>query len=146
MEVMKIMAPPSKGPRRVLLHSEPPTLQQATASPCLHWRLLDSPGQVWVSLLWSHCSFLLGSVCALQEPISQSCVSSGSPMVGLVATSSKRAYAIPKSAAPSPSLLCPESLPLWQSTADLYLHRRCSNTFQSQSLWGLWVLVHTRFV
>ena len=36
-----------------------------------------------------------GSVCALQESISQSCVGSGSPTVGLMATSSKRAYAIP---------------------------------------------------
>ena len=67
-------------------------------------------------------------------------------MVGLMATSSKRAYAIPKSAAPSSSLLLPESLPLWQSTADLYLHKRHSNTVLSQSLWSLWVLVHTRFV
>ena len=40
------------------------------------------------------------SVCALQESISQSCVSSWSSMVGLMATSFKRAYAIPKSAAP----------------------------------------------
>ena len=37
--------------------------------------------------------------CALQESVSQSCVSSGSSMVGLMATSSKRAYAIPRSAA-----------------------------------------------
>ena len=43
-----------------LLHSVPPTLQQATANPCLHWRLQDTHGQVWVSLLWGHCSFLLG--------------------------------------------------------------------------------------
>ena len=27
---------------------------------CLHWRLLDTHRQVWVSLLWSYCSFLLG--------------------------------------------------------------------------------------
>ena len=26
------------------------------------WRLLDTHGQVWVSLLWGHCSFLLGSL------------------------------------------------------------------------------------
>ena len=45
----------------------------STASdPRLCWRLLDTPGQVCVSLLWGHCSFLLGpgaqgSVCALQE-------------------------------------------------------------------------------
>ena len=51
-------------------HSGPLTLQQATADPRLHQRLLDTLGQVWVSLLWGHCSFLLGpsaqgSVCAL---------------------------------------------------------------------------------
>ena len=42
------------------------------------------------------------------------------------------------------SLLHPEPLPLWQSTTDPYLHRRLSNTVLSQSLWGPWVLVHTR--
>ena len=46
------------------MHTLPPlvplTLQQATANPSLCWRLLDTPGQVWVSLLWGHCSFLLG--------------------------------------------------------------------------------------
>ena len=54
-------------------------------------------------------------------------------------TSSKRAYAIPRSTAS-------RALPLQQSTADLYLCRRHSNTVLAQSLWGLWVLVHTRFV
>ena len=43
------------------------------------------------------------SVCALQESVSQFCVSSGSSMAGLMATSSKRAYAIPMSAAPRAS-------------------------------------------
>ena len=45
---------------QALLHSVPPTLQQAAADPCLLWRLLDTHGQVWVRLLWGHCSFLLG--------------------------------------------------------------------------------------
>ena len=63
----------------------------------------------------------------------------GSSMVGLMATSSKRAYAIPRSAAP-------RALPLQQATADPYFNRRHPNTVLSQSLWGLWVLVHTRFV
>ena len=45
---------------------------------------------------------------------------------------------------PYPSLLNSEPLLLWQSTADPYLHRRCSNIVLSQSLWGLGVLVHTR--
>ena len=38
--------------------------------------------------------------CAFRESISQCCVSSGSSMVGLMATSSNRAYVIPKTAAP----------------------------------------------
>ena len=74
-------------------HSMPLTLHQATAAPRLCCRFLDTHRQVWVSLLWGHCSFILGpgSVCALQESISQSCVSFESSMVGLTATSSKRA-------------------------------------------------------
>ena len=43
-----------------LLHSVTPALQQATTNPRLCWRLLNTYGQVWVSLLWGHCSFLLG--------------------------------------------------------------------------------------
>ena len=74
--------------------------------PRLRRRLLGTPGQAWVSLLRGHCSFLLGpgahrvlfvpskSLCP------QSCVSSGGSMVGLLATSSQRAYATPRSAAP----------------------------------------------
>ena len=89
----------------VLPYSVPPTLQQATTNPRLCWRLLDTARQASVSLLWGHCSFLLGPgahkvVCALQESISQSYVHSGSSLVGLMAISSKRAYAIPKSAEP----------------------------------------------
>ena len=91
---------------QALLYSVPPALQQATANPHLHQRLLDIHGEVWVSLLWGHCSFLLGPgvhkvvfVCSMTlSP--QSCVSSGGSMVGLMVTSSKRAYAIPTSAAP----------------------------------------------
>ena len=43
-----------------LLYSVPLTPQQATVNPHLHWRLLDTHRQVWLSLLWGHCSFLLG--------------------------------------------------------------------------------------
>ena len=55
--------------------SMPLTLQQATADPRLHQRPLDTPRQVWVSLFWGHCSFLLGPsaqvfLCALQESVS----------------------------------------------------------------------------
>ena len=106
------------------MHSVPQALQQATTDPRLCWRLLDIHGQVWVSLLWCHCSFLLGPgankvLFVPSKSISQACVSSGSCMVGLMATSSKRAHAILKSAVP-------RALPLGQSTADPYLHRRCS--------------------
>ena len=60
------------------------------------------------SLLWGHCFFLLGpgaqgSVCALQESFPQSYVSSGSSVVGLMATSSKRTYAISTPRGPVPA-------------------------------------------
>ena len=79
-----------------LLHLVPQTLQQAT-DLCLCLRLLDTHGQVWVCLLWGHCSFLLdpGAYNLLFVPskslFPQSCVSSGGSMVGLMVTSSKRA-------------------------------------------------------
>ena len=91
---------------------------------------LKTLGHSWASLgqslLWSlllsygsWCTH--GSVCALQESVSQSCVSSGSSGVGLITTSSKKAYAIPMSATPRAAVpvavhCCP------------YCHRRCSNT------------------
>ena len=102
-----------------LQHSVPLTLHQATADPRLHRRLLDTYGQVWVSLLWGHWSFLLSPTVhkvffVPSESVSQSCVSSGGSMVGLMVPSSKRAYAIPWSAAP-------RAPALWQVTADLYI-------------------------
>ena len=71
--------------------------------------LLVTPGhsgQVSVSLLWGHCSFLLGPgahkvlFVPAKSLFSQSYVSSGNAMVGLKVTSSRRAYATPRSAAP----------------------------------------------
>ena len=53
-------------------------------------------------------------------------------MVGLMVTSSKKAYAIPRSAAP-------RTMSLWQATAYLYLQRRHSKAGLAQSLWGLLV-------
>ena len=50
---------PSKGPVHELQHSVFPTLQQATANPCLYQRLLDTHGQVWASLLWGLYSYLM---------------------------------------------------------------------------------------
>ena len=66
---------------------ETPRHSRASLSQSPVGSLLLSPESWWTQ----------GSVCALQESSSQSCVSSGSSTVGLMATSSKRAYAIPKS-------------------------------------------------
>ena len=120
---------PAAGHRQPMPPLETPGHSQASLRLSLVGSLLLSRGSYYTQ----------GSVCALQESVSQSCVSSGRSMMGLMLTSSKRAYAIPKSAAPKP-------LSLWQSAADPYLHRRCSNTLLAQSLWDPWILVHTRFV
>ena len=101
---MKIMATSFKRSSACTAHWVPPTLQQATTDPRLHWRLLDTHGQVWVSLLWGHCPFSWVLVCSVlfvpsNSLFSQSCVNSGGPIVGLTATFSKRVYAIPRSAA-----------------------------------------------
>ena len=92
VEVMRIMAASFKRPHAAL-HSVPPALQQATADRPLQ----ETPGQVWVSLLWGHCSFLLGPgahkllFVPAKSLFPQSCVSSGGSVVGLMAPSSKRA-------------------------------------------------------
>ena len=57
------------------------------------------------SLFLSPGSWCTRFCCALQESISQSYVSSGSSMVGLMATSSKRTYAYPH-AEPVPAADC----------------------------------------
>ena len=45
-----------KVPMEALLHSVPLTLQQETANPRLHQRILVTHRKVWVSFLWGHCS------------------------------------------------------------------------------------------
>ena len=106
---MKIMVTSFKSPMHALPPLEPLTLQQATANPCLHQRLLNVHRQDWVSLLWGHCSFLLGPgahkvlFVPSKSLFPQSCVSFGGSMVGLMVTSSKRAYVTPSSAAPRAS-------------------------------------------
>ena len=106
VEVMKILTMSFKWPHACNATVSAPTLQQATYDPRLCRRLLVPHGQVWVSLLRHHCSLLLGPgvhnvlFVPSKSLFSQSSVSSGSSMVGLMATFSKRAYAIPRSAAP----------------------------------------------
>ena len=131
----------------VLLHSVPPTLQQATTDPRLHWRLPDTHRQVWVSFLWSHTSFSCILVhtrfclCPLRIYFPVLCklwqlydgVNGDLFQEGLCHTQG----------------CCtqnPCTCGIEQSTADPYLHRRWSHTVLSQSLWGPWVVVCTRFV
>ena len=89
-----------------LPHSVPPILQQATTDTYPCQRLLDTHRQVWVTLLCGHCSFLLGPSAhkvlfvPSESLFPQSGVSSDGSVVGLMATSSKRAYAITSSTAP----------------------------------------------
>ena len=105
---------------------ETPGHSQASVPQALVGSLILSPGS------WCTQAF----VCAPKTLFPQSCVSSGSSMMRLVATSSMGAYATPRAAAPRAPAPA-------QSTADPYLCRRHSNTVLSQSLCGFWVLVHT---
>ena len=131
--------------RHCCTHASPETSGHSWASlgQSLVGSLLLSPGFWWAQ----------GFVYALQESVSQSCVSSGGSMVGLMVPSSKRAYAIPWSAAP-------RAPALWQVTADLYIWRRHRNTQRqvwlslcgvcwctqvlfeaSEHLWWVWGLI-----
>ena len=71
------------------MHTLLPTLQQATTNSHFCQSLLDTHGQVWVSLLWGHCSFLLGPgahkvLCVPSKSLfPQYCVSFGGSMVRL---------------------------------------------------------------
>ena len=112
---------------QALLHSVPPTLHQSTADRASA-RLLVTHRQVWVSLLWGHCSFLLGpdahkffSCVPSKSLFPQSCVSSGSSLVKLKVTSSKRAYAIPRSSKPRAPAPEADIRKRWQEyTEELY--------------------------
>ena len=106
VEVVKIMRTSFKRP-----HARTATLSAPTSAAGHCWPMPlpespDTPGQVWVSLLWGHCSFFMGPgvhkvlFMPSKNLFPQSCVSSGGSVVGLMATSSKWAYAIPRSTAP----------------------------------------------
>ena len=144
MDVMKIMVTSFKRPQActaaLSAHTPAAGLRQPTPPLETPGRSQASPGQSPVgSLLLSPGSWCTRFCLRLQESVSQSCVSSGSSEVRLMATSSKRACAMPRSAAP-------RAVSLRKATADLDLLMRRSNTLLSQSLWGLWVLVCTRYV
>ena len=150
VEVMKIMvtsfkrfhahtaalsaSDPAAGHRQPSPLPETPGHAQASLAQSLVGSLLLSPGSQCTQGSSAHKVLFVLS----KSLFPQSCVSSGGSVLGLMVTSSRGLM-------PCPGLLHPEPLPLWQ-TADLSLHRRHSHTVLAQSLWGLWVLVHTRFV
>ena len=96
---MKIIATSFK-----MFHAHPSALSipNHAAGHCQPTPPPEPHRQVWVSVLWRHCSFLLDAHKILFVPskslFCQSCVISGGSIVGLMATSSKMAYAIPRSA------------------------------------------------
>ena len=113
-------------------HSRPPPTYTSAGNS---WAVTCT---VWASLLQGHCSFLLspGVQKVLFVPskslFSQSCVSPGGCIVGLMATSSKRAYAIPRSAAPRAS--APAAGHCWPIPPQETLKH--SEAGLAQSLWG----------
>ena len=84
VEVMRIMVTSFKKPHAntAALSAPKPSVAHMLHDPCLYQRFLDTRRQVWVSLLWGHCSFLLGPgahkvLCVLSNSLfPQSCVSS----------------------------------------------------------------------
>ena len=145
VEVMKIMVTSFQ---RSHAHTATLSASNTAAGHCCPMPLLETSGHSQASLGQSLVGSLLlstgswcaqGFVCALQEFVSPVQCKFWWLCGGVKVTYSKRAYAIPRSAAH-------RALPLQQAIADPYLHRRYSNTVLAQSLWHLWVLVHTRFV
>ena len=121
---------------------------------------------VWTQLLEIVCLGLLSNlssfqlsgftcgsaVCALQESVPQSCVSSGGSMVGITVTSSKRAYATPRSAAPrapapaaghcGPYLLRRHSTQFCLSLCGVFGSWCTQGTLEpSEGLWRVWGLI-----
>ena len=146
VEIIKIIATSFKR-SHAWTYTQCPQPCSSTTDPHLHQRLLDTHQQVWVSLLWVHCSFLLGpwctSFCFFSPRVCFPVLCKFWRLYGVVngdLFQEGLCYML------YPGLLHPEPLPLQQSTADLYLHRRHSKTVLSQYLWTLWVLVHTRYV
>ena len=157
MEVMKIIVTSFRRSHAVTAALSAPSPEAGHRWPM---PLPETPGhsqQVWVSLSWGCCSFLMGpgaqgSVCALQESVSQSCVSSSGSLVGLMATSSKRAYAIPRSAAPrAPTPVAghcwpvpPQETPKHSSGSVSVgslgpgVHKVCLNPLSVSGRYGIW--------
>ena len=145
VEVMKIMVTSfrrSHACTATLTASNPAAGHHQTTPP------LDTPGHSHSSLGQSFVGSLLlspgswytqGSVCALPESVSPVLCKFWPLYDGVKDDLLQESLC-------HIQVCCTQSPALWESTADPYLHRRCSNTVLCQSLCGLWVLVCTRFV
>ena len=105
----------------------------------------ESPGHSQLSLgqsLVSHCSFLLGPgapkvlFVPSKSLLSQSCVSSGGSVVGLMVTSSKRTYAMPRVCCIQSPCPCSSPLLTWTSAGDTQT-QFCLNLCGVSGSWGL---------
>ena len=88
VEVRKIMTTSFKKSHACTATLSAPNPAAGHRQPTPPLETLDTHGQVWVSLLWGHCSFLLGPgvqkvlFVPSQSLFPQSCVSPGSSVVG----------------------------------------------------------------
>ena len=134
VEVMKIMATSFKRSSCTASLSSPDPAaghRQPTPLP-----LLDTHGQVWVSLLWGHCSFLLGPdlhkvfFCALQESVSPVLCKFWQLYDGVNGYLPKRAYAISRSAVPrAPAPVAGRPLVTCTSSGDTHTLKGRSGSF-----------------
>ena len=115
VEVMKIMVTSFSRSHACTAALSAPSPAAGPRPPTPPQRPLGTPGQVWVSLSWGHCPFLLGPgvhkvlFVPSKSLFAQSCVSSG----GSVVTSSKRACVTPRSTAPrAPAIGAGHSCPV----------------------------------
>ena len=146
VQVMKVMV-------TFFRRSHACTAALSAPDPRLCRRPLDTHRQVWVSLFGGHSSFLLGPgehkvlFVPSKSLFLQSPVSSGGSMVGLMATSSKRAYAIPRSAAPrTPAPAAGHCWPVppqdWLSFCGVFGSWCTQGLFEpSKCLWWEWSLI-----
>ena len=105
-------------------YTQCPNPQQATTDSCLHWRLLGKSGSVSCGVT-SPFSWVLVHTrfCLCPSRVYFPVLCKFWQLYGGV-----NGYLLQEG-------LCHTQ---WQSTADLYLHKRHANTVLSQSLWCLW--------
>ena len=144
-EVMRIMATSSRRSQACTAAFRAPDPAAGHRQPT---PLLETPGHSWANLGQSLVQTLLlspgswcmqGFVYTLQGSVSPVLCKFWWLYGGVNGNLLQEGYAIPRSAAPRAP--APEA-----GHCGPYLCRRHSNTVLAQSLWGLWVLVHMRFV